>query len=134
MMTRIHPEAPASGNSAPDSSQSGIRNRFTIPWKACEESMGQAMAKPSAVRENETRNTTTATKSTGNASRRWKARRSPLQPRSQKLPRQPQARHDAEEDKKSFQLSAISLCRTACTLDRAETEAFPLLHVSPHPT
>ncbi len=64
MMMRIHPDAPASGNSAPDNSHNGIRNKLTIPWKACEESMGQAMAKPSAVSENETRKTTTATSRT----------------------------------------------------------------------
>ena len=44
-----------SGNSAPESSHSGIRNRLMMPWKACVESMGQAMAKPSAVNANETR-------------------------------------------------------------------------------
>ena len=35
-----------------------------MPWKADVESMGQAMAKPSEVSANETRNTTTATDKT----------------------------------------------------------------------
>src|SRR5258708_9722045 len=47
MSPRIHPEAPDSGNSAPDNSHSGIRNRLTIPWNACDESMGHAIAKRS---------------------------------------------------------------------------------------
>ncbi len=55
--TRIHPEAPASGNMAPESSHSGIRNRLITAWKPCVDSIGQAITNPSAVRENAIRNT-----------------------------------------------------------------------------
>src|SRR5205823_1446357 len=54
MRKRIQREAPLSGNSAPETSQSGIMNKFTTAWNACDESMGHAIAKPSAVSENET--------------------------------------------------------------------------------
>jgi len=37
------------------SAKSGMRNKLTMPWKAWEESMGQAMAKPKAVSAKETR-------------------------------------------------------------------------------
>src|SRR6185369_2121875 len=54
---RIHCDAPVRGNNDPDSSHSGIRNRLMMAWNAWLESIGQAMAKPSAVSANETRNT-----------------------------------------------------------------------------
>ena len=47
--TISHPDAPLAGKSAPESIQSGSRIRFTIAWKACGESIGHAMANPSAV-------------------------------------------------------------------------------------
>src|SRR5258706_4402067 len=54
---RIHPEAPERGNSAPESSHRGIRKRLMIAWNDCVESIGHAMAKPSAVNANEPRRT-----------------------------------------------------------------------------
>ena len=43
------------GKSAPESSHRGIRNKLMMAWKAWLESIGQAMVKPRAVSENETR-------------------------------------------------------------------------------
>ncbi len=49
MQKRSHPEAPLAGKSAPESIHSGSRMMLTMAWKAWVESIGQAMAKPSAV-------------------------------------------------------------------------------------
>src|SRR5450755_4172335 len=55
MITCNQPEAPDTGKSAPDNNHSGMRNKLMMAWKAWLESMGQAMANPSAVSEKETR-------------------------------------------------------------------------------
>ena len=54
---RSQPDARLIGNIAPDRSQSGIKNKLMMPWKACVESMGQAMAKPRAVSAKEIKKT-----------------------------------------------------------------------------
>ena len=49
MMIRSHPDAPSAGKSDPESIHMGRSMRFTMAWKACGESIGHAIAKPSAV-------------------------------------------------------------------------------------
>src|SRR5258708_5406374 len=48
-MARSRREGLDAGKSAPERSDSGNRMRLTMAWKACVESMGQAMVKPSVV-------------------------------------------------------------------------------------
>src|SRR5258707_5793883 len=61
MIHLIQPEAPATGNSAPESSHNGIKNRLMTAWNPCADSIFQAIANPNAVRANAVRKVMRAT-------------------------------------------------------------------------